>query len=183
MSGSARSKSCSTTPTRRSPTPPSSSGRYDGASASRSRLQSSALRAIGPTVSNVHEVGTTPSFGTRPSDGRRPVTPQKHAGIRIEPAVSVPSVPAARSAAAAAPLPPLEPPQTRSGDHGLRAGPKCGLVVSAPNANSCVFSLPSTTAPAARRRATRVGVVRRDVVAEDLRRRRRRASRRRRSRP
>ena len=42
----------------------------------------------------------------------------------------------------------------RSGSHGLRAGPKCGLVVSAPNANSCVFVFPTIVAPAARSRAT-----------------------------
>ncbi len=112
------------------------------------------VRASGPTVSNVHETGTTPRFDTRPVVGRTPVTPQKHAGIRIEPAVSVPSVPATRPAAAAAPLPPLEPPQIRSVSHGLRAGPKCGLVVVAPKANSCVLSFPTTIAPAARRRAT-----------------------------
>ena len=118
--------------------------------------QSSAVRAIGPTVSNVQDTGTTPRFDTRPVDGRRPVTPQRAAGIRIEPAVSVPSVPATIPAAAAAPLPPLEPPQIRSVSHGLRAGPKCGLVVVAPNANSCVLSLPTTTAPARRRWATTV---------------------------
>ena len=37
---------------------------------------------------------------------------------------------------------------------GCSAGPKCGLFVSAPNANSCVFSLPTIAAPAARSRAT-----------------------------
>ena len=130
-SGSARSSSSSTTPTR-SPLMPSSSPVCVPAIASSRRAQSSALRAIGPTVSNVHETGKTPSLETSPIVGRSPVTPQKHAGMRIEPPVSVPSVAAARSAAAAAPEPPLEPPQTRSSDHGLRAGPKCGLVVRAP---------------------------------------------------
>ena len=91
-------------------------------------------------------------------DGRSPVTPQKQAGIRIEPAVSVPSVPAARSAAAAAPLPPLEPPQTRSSAHGFRAGPKCGLVVSAPKANSCVLSFPRTIAAGCAQASDRLGV-------------------------
>src|SRR5438128_2543363 len=94
--------------------------------------QSSALRAIGPTVSKVQETGRTPRFETRPIEGRMPVTPQRQAGMRIEPAVSVQRVPAARSAAAAAPLPPLEPPQLRSGGYGFRAGPECGLVVSGP---------------------------------------------------
>ncbi len=68
--------------------------------------------------------------------------------------MSVPSATSTRPAATAAPLPPLEPPVVRSRSQGLRAGPKCGLFVSAPNANSCVFSFPTTAAPAARRRAT-----------------------------
>ena len=99
---------------------------------SRSSAQSSTERATGPTVSNVQLTGTTPRFETRPEVGLSPVTPQKHAGMRIEPAVSVPSVPAARSAAAAAPEPPLEPPQIWSVAHGFRAGPGYGLVVIAP---------------------------------------------------
>ena len=102
--------------------------------------------------------------------GRSPVTPQKQAGMRIEPAVSVPSVPAARSAAAAAPLPPLEPPQIRSSAHGLCAGPKCGLVVDAPKANSCVFSFPRTIAPARAQALDADRVARGDVAAQDLRR-------------
>ena len=151
--GSARRKSSSTTPIR-SPRTPSTSSTGSSVSAASSSAQSSAERAIGPTVSSDHATGTTPSVGTRPVVGRRPVTPQKQEGMRIEPAVSVPSVPAARSAAAAAPLPPLEPPQIRSSAHGLCAGPKCGLVVIAPKANSCVFSLPRTIAPARRSRST-----------------------------
>ena len=99
---------------------------------SRTSAQSSAVRAIGPTVSKSQATGTTPRFETRPQLGRTPVTPLNAAGIRIEPAVSVPSVPAARSAAAQAPEPPLEPPQIRSRAHGLCAGPGYGLVVIAP---------------------------------------------------
>ena len=64
--------------------------------------------------------------------------------------------PATRPAATAAPLPPLEPPQIRSVSHGLRAGPNVWLVVDAPQANSCVLSFPTITAPARRRRATTV---------------------------
>ena len=76
--------------------------------------------------------------------------------MRTEPAVSVPSAPGTRRAATAAPLPPLEPPQIRSVSHGLWAGPKAWLVVDAPQANSCVLSFPTITAPACRRRATTV---------------------------
>ena len=70
--------------------------------------------------------------------------------MRMLPPVSVPIVAAASRAAIAAPEPPLEPPGMRVGFHGLRVGPKCGLFVVTPNANSCVLSLPSRTAPASR---------------------------------
>jgi hypothetical protein len=53
-----------------------------------------------------------------------PVTPQNAAGIRTEPAVSVPTATSTSPAATAAPDPPLEPPQTCSVFHGFRAGPK-----------------------------------------------------------
>ena len=62
-------------------------------------------------MSSVHAIGTTPSVGTRPVVGRWPVTPQNAAGIRTEPAVSVPSATSTSPAATAAPLPPLEPPR------------------------------------------------------------------------
>ena len=151
--GSARSNRLVTMPTRRSPPadrPPS--GR--SAIVSSSRSHSSALHASGPTVSSDQAVGTTPRDETSPQLGRMPVTPQKAAGIRTEPAVSVPSAASTRPAATAAPLPPLEPPQMCSGFHGLSAGPKWGLVVEAPYANSWVLSFPAIVAPAARRRAT-----------------------------
>ena len=99
---------------------------------SRTRRHSAADRASGPTVSRLHAVGKTPSVGTSPIVGRWPVTPQKAAGMRTEPAVSVPSATSTRPAATAAPLPPLEPPVVCAGFHGFSAGPKCGLFVSAP---------------------------------------------------
>ena len=58
---------------------------------SSARRHSSAVRASGPTVSRLHAAGKTPSLGTSPHVGRWPVTPQSAAGIRTEPAVSVPS--------------------------------------------------------------------------------------------
>ena len=182
-SGTSPPMRCETTPIRRPVTPSWSASRHGSpatgvvdassgsgpAIASRSSAQSSAVRASGPTVSYVHETGTTPRFGTRPVEGRMPVTPQNAAGIRIEPAVSVPRVPGTSPAATAAPLPPLEPPQIRSVSHGLRAGPKAALVVEAPKANSWVFSLPDDdrARPAEPSDDGRVG--RRDVVGEHLR--------------
>ena len=49
-------------------------------------------------------------IGTRPRCGLSPNSPQHAAGMRIEPAPSVPSAAAASPAATAAPEPPLEPP-------------------------------------------------------------------------
>jgi len=85
-----------------------------------------------------------------------PTTPQKAAGWRIEPPVSVPSPPAARPAATAAAGPPDEPPGTRVRSHGLRVGLNAECSVEDPIANSSMLPLPSITAPAAARRAMTV---------------------------
>jgi hypothetical protein len=55
--------------------------------------------------------------------GRTPTTPQKDAGWRIEPPVSVPRVAMAMPAAIAAAEPPLDPPGTRSIACGFFTGP------------------------------------------------------------
>ena len=73
-----------------------------------------------------------PRLETSPVEGRIPVTPQNAEGMRIEPAVSVPSVPVTTAAATAAALPPLEPPVARPRSHGLHARPNAALVVSGP---------------------------------------------------
>jgi hypothetical protein len=78
--------------------------------------------------------------------------PQNDAGWRIEPPVSVPSAPAQRPAATAAALPPLLPPGARRRSQGLRVTWNALFSVEEPIANSSRFSLPRTTAPAARRR-------------------------------
>src|SRR5436189_852221 len=82
--------------------------------------QSSAVRAIGPTVSSVNESGIALARLTRPLVGFSPVTPQKCAGMRIDPPVSEPSAAGTRRAATAAPEPEDEPPVICAGFHGLR---------------------------------------------------------------
>ena len=52
-----------------------------------------------------------------------PTIPQRAAGWRIEPPVSVPIAQGARRPATAAALPPEDPPGTRPESHGLRTGP------------------------------------------------------------
>ena len=65
--------------------------------------------------------------------------------------MSVPSTARAEDAATAAAEPPLEPPGMRSRSHGFLVGG-----VDPPRANSCVFVLPTSIAPAALRRFTTV---------------------------
>src|SRR5260370_17104980 len=80
--------------------------------------------------------------------------PQKLAGIRIDPAPSVPTASGPRPDATAAAAPPLDPPAVRLGSHGLRVTPVSGLSVTAFQPNSGVVVLPSSTAPCSRSRAT-----------------------------
>src|SRR3954454_18519832 len=89
-----------------------------------------------------------PSVLIRPYVGFRPEMPQKLAGMRIEPPVSVPSASATAPVASATAEPPLLPPGTRSGSYGFRHGGKCALTLVMPHANSCVSVLPTTIAPA-----------------------------------
>src|SRR5690606_34291809 len=69
------------------------------------------------------------------------------AGMRIDPPVSVPSDAIDIWDATAAPDPPLEPPGIFVRSHGFLHGPKCGLVVVAPHAYSCILSLPVNVTP------------------------------------
>ena len=59
-------------------------------------------------------------------------------------------------AATAAAEPPDDPPGTRSGASGCRVGPNALFSVDEPIANSSMFDLATTTAPASRKRATTV---------------------------
>ena len=52
--------------------------------------------------------------------------PQQAAGMRIEPAPSVPSAMGPMPDATAAAAPPLDPPVVRDVSHGLRVVPKLG---------------------------------------------------------
>ena len=78
-----------------------------------------------------------------------PTMPVSAAGWRIEPPVSVPIESGTWYAATAAADPPLLPPGTRSRSHGLAVGPQAECSVDEPIANSSMFVLPGSTAPAA----------------------------------
>ena len=84
-----------------------------------------------------------------------PERPQHDDGMRIEPPPSDPVASGTMPAAIAAALPPDEPPAVCSRFHGFTVGPKTTLSVSAFHPSSGVLVLPTTTHPAATRRATR----------------------------
>ena len=102
-------------------------------------------------------MGLIGKTGMTPQDGLIPKTPQKAAGIRTDPAPSLPIAAGPRPAATAAAAPPLEPPAVRSSRHGLRAGPLTLLPESPFQPNSLVVVLPRSGAPASRSRSE-VGV-------------------------
>src|SRR5215475_10341852 len=83
-----------------------------------------------------------------------PNSPVNDDGMRIEPAPSVPIASAPMPTAVAAAAPALLPPGVWPRFHGLRVMPVSGLSPIAFQPNSGVVVLPSSTAPASRRRAT-----------------------------
>ena len=85
-----------------------------------------------------------------------PVMPEKLAGWRIEPPVSVPVAAGSRRAATAVAEPPEEPPGTRERSQALRTEPNAEFSLAEPIANSSQLSLPRPTMPADLRRATTV---------------------------
>ena len=93
-------------------------------------------------------------MGILPRLGFSPTSPQKEAGMRTEPPMSVPSAMLTQPEATAAPEPPEEPPGVRAGFQGLRVMPHSGLCVKPAKANSGVVVLPTTMAPASRKRCT-----------------------------
>src|SRR5687768_7583804 len=89
----------------------------------------------------------------RPKLGLSPTLPQNAAGMRTDPAPSVPMPSGARPAATAAAVPPDEPPDVFDGSHGLRVIPVSAEFVSPLQPNSGVVVLPIRIAPASRSRA------------------------------
>src|SRR5699024_12372900 len=75
-----------------------------------SSAQSATVRAMEPTWSSVGASGMTPVIGTLLKDGLIAAMPHNDAGMRTEPAVSVPSAAGVMPAAIAAADPPLDPP-------------------------------------------------------------------------
>ncbi len=106
------------------------------------------------TASQERLAGTTPAVETTFSVALMPTIPWRPAGTRPDPAVSVPMAMSASPRATATAEPELEPPEIWSGRRASRTAP-CGLrVPTSPVANWSRLVAPTTTAPAARSRAT-----------------------------
>ena len=110
--------------------------------------QSASERAIGPAWSRLGASGMIPRTGIRPCVGLTEHTPHSDAGMRSDPAVSVPSAAGTMPQASAAADPPLEPPAEWSSARGF---PTWSVVP--PAANSWVCKCPARTMPAAASRA------------------------------
>ena len=109
------------------------------------------------TQSNDGIAGTTPVVGTTPDDGFRPTIPQLAAGIRPDPAVSVPSENTTSPTATTTAEPELDPPAMYSGTNGFRHAPNADeRVPTRPVANWSRFVLPTHSAPASTSRCTTV---------------------------
>src|SRR5690242_18947716 len=95
--------------------------------------------------------------GTRPKLGFRPNTPQKCAGMRIEPAPSLPWCSGPNPAATAAPAPADDAPAFMPSFHGLCVMPVSGECDTPVQPNSDVVVFPTMIAPSFFRRGT-IGV-------------------------
>ena len=98
-------------------------GTLDCSKTSPTRANTSASRANQPQVSNIGANGHTPASEMRPCVGRSPYTPQKLAGARTDPPVSLPMAKSTSAPATAAADPLDDPPGTRSGAAGLMGVP------------------------------------------------------------
>src|SRR6266571_8642725 len=100
--------------------------------------------------------GICPHIDTRCSVVFRPYTPQKCAGIRMEPARSLPISSGVIPTANAAAAPPLEPPDVRATFQGLLVRPNIGLSDWMLPSNGDTLVLPMMITPAALSRAATV---------------------------
>ena len=99
------------------------------------------MRAIGPWTVILRSIDDSGVCATRPMLGRMPTMPQKLAGLRSEPPMSVPCASQAVPVASATAAPPEEPAADRDVSHGLSVAPNTSLKVLAPAPNSGVFDL------------------------------------------
>src|SRR5438045_6713702 len=109
--------------------------------ASSNSARSSTLRAIGPCTVKLRSIMADGVCATRPMLGLNPTMPQKLAGLRKEPPMSVPWASHAMPVASATAAPPEAPAADRETSQGLRVAPNTSLKVLAPAPHSGVFDL------------------------------------------
>ena len=102
------------------------------ASTAKVSAQVAVSAAIGPTWSTHGTSAAQPSEGTAPCDGLKPTTPHHEAGMRIDPAVSVPSPISNSPVTMPAAEPPDDPPATRPGSCGFPTVPYQGFCDDVP---------------------------------------------------
>ena len=127
------------------------------ARAPRTIAASLTVRAIGPGVSCVCEIGMTPVRLMRPTVGLIPTIPLIDDGLTMEPSVSVPTAAVQKLAETAAPDPELEPDVFRSNAYGFFVSPPLPLHPLVERfermfAHSLRLVFPRITAPALRNR-------------------------------
>src|SRR5204862_7680473 len=108
----------------------------------RTRAASATLTARIDTQSMLRQAGTTPRVLTRPGVGFRPTMLLNAAGMRPEPAVSVPSANGTSPRATTRADPELEPPLMRSAAKALLGRPYGDRVPTKPVANRSRLALP-----------------------------------------
>src|SRR4029077_7779802 len=84
-----------------------------------SSAASPTVRTIGPETLSVDQALVIPGSGTRPGASRMPTTPQKAAGLRSDPPMSVPSASGVMWQARLTAEPPLLPPQALLASDGV----------------------------------------------------------------
>src|SRR5271170_2813219 len=138
----------------KSPTPAGSESKSKGSCPARTEStspQSSAVRAIGPSLSIVHAIAIAPCRLTRPKLGRIPEIPHHDIGQIIEPRVSEPIAQGASAADTIAPEPLDDPHVQYFIFQGFLHGPvNDAFPAEYPNppANSIIAAFPISTAPA-----------------------------------
>src|SRR6202034_4726800 len=109
------------------------------------RAESSAVRAIGPSLTIVQANAIAPVRGTKPNVGRKPVAPHRVEGEEIEPNVSDPMAKATQPLAVAKADPAEEPLEPSPVFQGFRVRPPNHL---SPIAKAPRESFATRTAPA-----------------------------------
>ncbi|MNT14418.1 hypothetical protein D3C72_1494240 [compost metagenome] len=117
-------------------------GASSGSSAANTWAASDTERATTPTVSSDGASCDTPPASITPAPGLNPTTPQVDAGMRTDPAVSVPSEARHKPAATATAEPLDDPPTAAAGSSGFSGAGKCGFSAVAPQAYSAITRAP-----------------------------------------